>query len=117
MKLGHFSLSLAVKDMQASRAFYEKLGFIRYDGDGEGWLILKREEVTIGLFHGMFDKNMLTFNPKDLAPLLQDVKQAGLTPLVEKDSPEEGTFFTLEDPDGNPILFDQHPADYVPSAE
>lgn len=121
MDLGSFSLSLAVKDLTASRTFYEKLGFEALGGaSDQGWLIMKNEACTLGLFQGMFEKNMLTFNPgwNDKAETLEDftnvreiqtrLKARGLE-LVEE--AKEGTgpaHCVVVDPDGNPILIDQH---------
>jgi lactoylglutathione lyase len=122
MSLGQFSISLAVKDLDASRAFYEKLGFTVFGGNAEHhYLIMKQGPTLIGLYQGMFEKNMLTFNPgwnadaKDVDPFTdvrewqRRLKAAGL-PLKEQ-ADESGSgpaYFTLEDPDGNPILVDQH---------
>ena len=122
MQLGAFSVSLAVKDIAASRDFYEKLGFSALGGDAaKGWLILKNGAHVIGLFQGMFDKNMLTFNPgwdqaaqetnpfTDVRELQARLKAQGIVPIQEAD--ESGTgpaYFMVADPDGNPILFDQH---------
>jgi catechol 2,3-dioxygenase-like lactoylglutathione lyase family enzyme len=122
MDLGAFSISLTVKDIEASKAFYEKLGFTKFGGDiAQNWLILKNGETTIGLFHAMFEKNMLTFNPgwdsnatnletfTDIRALYKDLKEQGLEIDGEVDESSEGpASFTLIDPDGNPILFDQH---------
>jgi catechol 2,3-dioxygenase-like lactoylglutathione lyase family enzyme len=122
MQLGNFSVSLTVKDIQASKEFYEKLGFQPIHGDiGNKWLILQNAACTIGLFQGMFDKNTLTFNPgwdregktlpafEDVRDLQKELMRRGLTPVVKADESKEGpAFFTLVDPDGNPILFDQH---------
>ena len=122
MQLGAFSISLAVKDITASVAFYEKLGFIRFGGDiTENWVILKNGETVIGLFQGMFEKNMLTFNPgwdqnaaaadpfTDVRELQRELKAKGMEFLAEA---EEGTAgpasFVVLDPDGNPVLVDQH---------
>ncbi|GAA3686028.1 hypothetical protein GCM10023081_24270 [Arthrobacter ginkgonis] len=122
MQLGAFSLSLTVKDIAASAAFYEKLGFSKFGGDIEqNWLILKNGETVLGLFQGMFEKNMLTFNPgwnqdaqaldsfTDVRDLQRELKAHG-TPFVAE--AEEGTAgpasFIVLDPDGNPILVDQH---------
>ena len=122
MELGAFSVSLAVKDLEASRDFYEKLGFRVVGGDpSQNWQILRNGGHTIGLFQGMFDKNMLTFNPgwddeaqpvdafTDVRELQRRLKEAGVTLAVEAD--ESGTgpaSFVILDPDGNPILVDQH---------
>lgn len=109
MELGNFSLSLVVKDIAASRAFYEKLGFERIDGVPEqGWLILKNGAAIIGLFHGMFEKNMLTFQPPDVRAIQRELKAAGITLTKEADESKTGTdSLSLIDPDGNPILMDQ----------
>ena len=122
MQLGAFSVSLAVKDLAASRAFYEQLGFATLGGDaGQGWLILKNGDVVIGLFQGMFEKNMLTFNPGwdqnakpldsfiDVRDLQKRLKTAGVAIKTEADESSTGpAHFVVVDPDGNPILFDQH---------
>lgn len=122
MELGAFSISLAVKDIHASLAFYEKLGFETLGGDIEqNWLILKNGETVIGLFQGMFEKNMLTFNPgwdqnaqpvesfTDVRQLQRQLKAQGVALESEADEATSGpAFITLVDPDGNPILIDQH---------
>lgn len=122
MKLGNFSVSLTVKDLAASRAFYEKLGFTVVSGDpAQNWLVLKNENTKIGLFQGMFDRNMLTFNPgwdsekdtlanfTDVRDLQKTLKARGLNPAPAADESTTGpAFFMLTDPDGNPILVDQH---------
>ena len=123
MELGAFSVSLAVKDIQASRAFYEKFGFTRFAGEiANNWLILKNGDHVIGLFQGMFDKNLLTFNPgwdhdaqalasfTDIRDIQKHLKSAGVTLGVEVDTGKlQGpAHLTLEDPDGNQILIDQH---------
>lgn len=122
MRLGNFSISLAVKDIHASRAFYEKLGFQVVGGDAaKNWLVLKNETCKIGLFQGMFDKNTLTFNPgwdheRNTPPEFDDVREIqkslrsqGLTLLNEADESSTGpAHLFLMDPDGNPILIDQH---------
>lgn len=122
MDIGAFSISLAVKDLEASRAFYEKLGFTRKGGDpAQGWLILKNGSAVIGLFHGMFEGNILTFNPgwdQDANPLpgFTDVRQiqraleADGVQLTTRADPE-GTgpaHIVLSDPDGNVVMLDQH---------
>jgi catechol 2,3-dioxygenase-like lactoylglutathione lyase family enzyme len=122
MQLGAFSVSLAVKDIEASKSFYEKLGFEAFGGDAsQNWLILKNGEHTIGLFQGMFEKNILTFNPgwdsharkldrfTDIRELQRELKNRGvmLVSEVDEDSAGPGSL-TLIDPDGNPILVDQH---------
>lgn len=121
LELGVFSLSLNVADLDASREFYEQLGFVVTGGDDEhGWLILKNGETTLGLFHGMFERNMLTFNPgltprmerigsfTDVRVLRERLEAAGLDvdSAIEDGSTGAGSI-TLVDPDGNPILIDQ----------
>ncbi len=122
MELGAFSISLAVKDIKASLAFYEKLGFTTMHGQPEeNWAILKNGDHIIGLFQGMFDKNILTFNPgwnqdaenldsfTDVRKLQKQLKAAGVALIQEADESTSGpASITLEDPDGNPILIDQH---------
>lgn len=122
MQLGCFSVSLAVKDIHASRAFYEKLGFSVYAGNADhGWLILKNGDHNIGIFQGMFEKNILTFNPgwdqyakdvdpfTDLRELQRQLKAQGVAIVQEVDETTTGpASFVIEDPDGNPILIDQH---------
>ncbi|MBL8328650.1 MAG: VOC family protein [Rubrivivax sp.] len=122
MELGAFSISLAVKDIQASRAFYETLGFSVFGGRQEDkWLIMKSGTTLIGLFQGMFDKNMLTFNPgwdadakptpefTDVRGIQLHLKAQGLKLDQEADPSSTGpAFITVTDPDGNPILIDQH---------
>ncbi|HEX2062703.1 MAG TPA: VOC family protein [Thermoanaerobaculia bacterium] len=122
MQLGNFSISLAVNDLEASRAFYEKLGFSVFMGDAsQNWLILKNGEHVIGLFQGMFDRNILTFNPgwdsnaqplesfTDVRELQRRLKEQGVTFVQEADESTSGpASFVIIDPDGNPILVDQH---------
>jgi catechol 2,3-dioxygenase-like lactoylglutathione lyase family enzyme len=122
MELGAFSISLAVKDINASKAFYEKLGFEVFGGDiSQNWLILKNGEHVIGLFQGMFEKNMLTFNPgwdqdaqnlatsTDVRELQRQLKAQGVELITEADESTTGpAHIMLMDPDGNPILVDQH---------
>ena len=123
MRLGNFSVSLAVKDLEASRAFYEKLGFRAIGGNpAQNWLILQNETCTIGLFHGpAFVKNVLTFNPgwdrtcstlpdfDDVRDIQRTLKSRGLSPAPEADESTSGpASLMLIDPDGNPILIDQH---------
>ncbi len=122
MQLGNFSLSLAVKDIHASKEFYEKLGFTEFHGDiSQNWLIMKNGDLAIGLFQGMFDKNMLTFNPgwdgdaqtlesfTDVRELQSNLKSKGVAIANEADEDSKGpASFVITDPDGNPILFDQH---------
>jgi lactoylglutathione lyase len=122
MELGAFSISLTVVDIEASRTFYEKLGFKVFGGDAsQNWLILKNGDHTIGLFQGMFEKNMLTFNPgwdsnarqldafSDIRDLQRHLKGQGVEFLSEADESTTGpASFVVVDPDGNPILVDQH---------
>jgi len=118
MNLGKFSLSLAVQDIAKSRAFYEKLTFKVIDGNqDEGWLILQSGDTVIGLFQGMFEKNLLTFNPKDVRAIQAHLKEQGIDLIEEAKGDEGPAHITMVDPDGNPIMFDQHPEDYVPSGE
>lgn len=122
MELGAFSISLAVKDIGASRKFYEKLGFAVFGGEAaQGWLILKNGDHVIGLFQGMFEKNILTFNPgwdqnaqklasfTDVRDLQRRLKAKGVKLVQEADESTTGpASFMAVDPDGNTILFDQH---------
>ena len=122
MDLGNLSISLAVKDIEASKLFYEKLGFGVFGGDqSQGWLILKNGAHNIGLFHGMFEKNILTFNPgwtsdaqplnefTDVGELQRRLKASGVDITAEADESSTGpASFMLTDPDGNTILVDQH---------
>ena len=122
MQLGNFSVSLTVKDLAASRAFYEALGFEQVGGDpSQNWLILQIGTTKVGLFQGMFERNMLTFNPgwdsngqplpefEDVRALQKTLIGRGLTPEPAADESTTGpAYFMLTDPDGNPILVDQH---------
>ncbi|MBV6322085.1 VOC family protein [Duganella violaceipulchra] len=122
MQLGAFSVSLAVKDLAASRAFYEKLGFKEFGGNpAQNWLILKNGDHIIGLFQGMFEKNMLTFNPgwdqnakaldgfTDVREIQRQLKAQGVGLDSEADESTTGpASIILTDPDGNPVLIDQH---------
>ena len=122
MELGNFSVSLAVKDIEASKRFYENLGFKVFAGDEtQNWLILKNGDHVIGLFQGMFDKNILTFNPgwdsdaqplgkfTDVRELQRQLKSRGVTLISEADESSVGpASFMVADPDGNAILVDQH---------
>ncbi len=122
MELGAFSVSLAVKNLQRSLEFYQKLGFTRVGGDGEHYVILQNGHTVLGLFQGMFDKNILTFNPgwdqrqqelesfESVGDIHAKLAAAGL-PIIEQNvdqNPTGPAHITLEDPDGNPILIDQH---------
>ena len=122
MELGNFSVSLAVKDIAASKAFYEKFGFTVFMGNAaQGWLILKNGEHVLGLFQGMFERNTLTFNPgwdskaqalpsfTDVRELQKQLKAQGLEIVHPADESTKGpASFMVFDPDGNPILIDQH---------
>lgn len=123
MQLGAFSISLAVKDLATSRAFYERLGFVALGGGppDAGFVILKNGDTVIGLFQGMFERNMLTFNPgwdqnaqpvdgfTDVRALQATLKEAGVTFASEADPDSDGpASFVMVDPDGNPVLVDQH---------
>ena len=122
MNLGAFSISLAVSDIQASKEFYEKLGFQEFGGDiSQNWLMLRNGAHVIGLFQGMFEHNILTFNPgwdqsaqelddfTDVRELQRQLKERGVTFATEADENTSGpASFVLLDPDGNPILVDQH---------
>jgi predicted enzyme related to lactoylglutathione lyase len=122
MELGAFSISLTVKDLEASRMFYEKFGFKPFAGDAaQNWLILQNGNHVIGLFQGMFDRNILTFNPgwdqkaqkletlTDVRELQRQVKAQGVQLVTEADESTTGpASFMAIDPDGNPILVDQH---------
>ena len=122
MELGNFSVSLAVKDIKASMAFYQKLDFKQVGGKLEqNWVVLQNGTARIGLFQGMFDKNILTFNPgwtkdketmtdfQDVRELQRTLKARGLTMAPEADVTTTGpAYFQVSDPDGNTLLFDQH---------
>lgn len=122
MQLGAFSISLSVKDIAASTAFYEKLGFTIFHGAADqGWLILSNGATKIGLFQGMFESNMLTFNPgwdqnaqpvddyTDVRDIQKALKAGGVEMASEADESTQGpASFIVLDPDGNPILVDQH---------
>jgi catechol 2,3-dioxygenase-like lactoylglutathione lyase family enzyme len=122
MQLGVFSISLAVKNLEASRQFYEKFGFKVFAGEpAQNWVILKNGEHVIGLFQGMFDKNILTFNPgwdsnaqklaafTDVRELQRQLKAQGVQLMQEADENTTGPASLMAvDPDGNPILVDQH---------
>jgi lactoylglutathione lyase len=122
MELGAFSISLAVKDLEASRKFYEKFGFQVFAGNpSKNWAILKNGDHIIGLFQGMFDKNILTFNPgwdsnaqklatfTDVRELQRQLKAQGVQLVQEADESTTGpASFMAVDPDGNPVLVDQH---------
>jgi catechol 2,3-dioxygenase-like lactoylglutathione lyase family enzyme len=121
MHLGAFSISLAVNDLAASKAFYEKLGFAPFAGDGEHYQIMKNGDTIIGLFQGMFEQNILTFNPRwdpscnevdgatDVREIAEKLRADGIELMQESLDAESGPgSFAVVDPDGNPILIDQH---------
>src|SRR6266705_2400499 len=122
MQLGKFSVSLNVKDIQTSKAFFEKLGFSVVGGEEKAnWLIMSNEQATLGLFQGMFERNILTFNPgwdsnaqelsdfTDVRKLQEQLKEHGLKFDSEADTTTQGpASFMIKDPDGNLILVDQH---------
>ena len=122
MDLGAFSVSLSVKDIEASRDFYQKLGFEPVGGNADdNWLILRNGDHVIGLFQGMFEKNILTFNPgwdqqcnetdsfTDVRDIQRALREKGVTLASEADEASQGpASLTLVDPDGNPVLIDQH---------
>ena len=122
LALGNFSVSLAVKDLAASRRFYEALGFAVYAGDpAHNYLILRNGGATVGIFQGMFEKNLLTFNPgwdadctplpkfTDVRELQRRLRERGIAPTLAVDEKGSGpAHFVVEDPDGNPVLIDQH---------
>ena len=122
MKLGAFSVSLSVKDIKKSKAFYEKLGFDDLGGvPDENWVIMKNGDTVIGLFQGMFEGNMMTFNPgwdqaaqpldtfTDIRDVQKHLKSEGVTLDMEADETTSGpASMMLKDPDGNVIVVDQH---------
>ena len=122
MELGAFSISLAVADLEASKTFYEKLGFTVFGGEAtQNWLIMKNGDHVVGLFQGMFERNILTFNPgwdnnaqelesfTDVRVLQRQLKEQGVALASEADESSTGpASFVVIDPDGNTILFDQH---------
>lgn len=122
MELGAFSVSLTVADLAASTSFYQTLGFEVTGGDGEAWSILVNGDTVIGLFHGMFEANILTFNPgwngpgseaddfTDIRQLRASLVEAGIEPMVDNttDSAEGPAHLVIVDPDGNTIMLDQH---------
>ena len=122
MELGNFSVSLAVKDLEASRSFYEKLGFVTVFGEPtQNWLVMRNGDHVIGLFQGMLERNTLTFNPgwdkdanalpsfTDVRELQRQLKAQGIEFVSEVDEASSGPgYFIVNDPDGNPILVDQH---------
>ena len=121
MELGAFSISLSVSDLDASKSFYEKLGFRQTGGDGTGYLIMVNGTTIVGLFHGMFEENILTFNPPDVRAAQRRLAERGLETELLHEMPDgqdpsvalpatedEGpAHIVIEDPDGNSILLDQ----------
>lgn len=110
MELGQFSVSLTVKDIKKSKAFYETLGFEAHQGCGsveDKWLIMQLGSTVIGLFEGMFDKNMLTFNPADARNVEAHIRAAGYPIETSTDGKTGPTHCIVHDPDGNPVMFDQ----------
>ena len=121
MTLGNFSVSLTVRDINASKAFYERLGFVQILGDtSQGWAIMKNGSTNVGLFQGAFERNTLTFNPgwdqdgaptsefEDVRAIQRRLSEAGVEVGAPIDSPSGPASFGVTDPDGNPIVFDQH---------
>ncbi|MEA3013404.1 MAG: hypothetical protein QOD42_1949 [Sphingomonadales bacterium] len=121
MPLGNFSVSLTVRDIGVAKAFYEKLGFVQIGGDpAQNWVIMKNGSTNIGLFQGMFPRNALTFNPgwnqdggptaafEDVRSIQRRLRDAGIAVGAQIASASGPASFTITDPDGNPILFDQH---------
>ena len=122
MNLGAFSVSLAVEDIEVSISFYKKLGFVEFAGEvSENWTIMKNGDHVIGLFQGMFDRNIMTFNPgwdssaselgdfTDIREIQRQLKEAGIELISEADESSTGpASLMMVDPDGNPILLDQH---------
>ncbi len=116
MSLGHFSLSLAVKDIEAAYAFYRDLGFTTFDDHlAEKWVIMRLDDTLLGLFEGMFEENILTFHTADMAAAREMLAARGLAlPSATDESGEPATYMMLSDPDGNQILVDQVDPDYRP---
>ena len=111
MKLGQFSVSLTVKDIQKSKAFYEKLGFTAHEGCGsveDKWLILQNEGVVIGLFQDMFEDNIMTFNPTDARAIESQLEKDDVSIATKTQGDAGPAHFIIIDPDGNTIMFDQH---------
>lgn len=108
MELGTFSISLTVSDIAASRRFYETLGFEAIDGDDESWSILKNGDALVGLFQGMFDQNMITFNPPNARAIEAALVSAGFEIVAPTEGDTGPAHFVATDPDGNSILVDQH---------
>ena len=111
MELGTFSVSLSVKDIKASKEFYETLGFVTHPECGsieDKWLILSQGTTVIGLFQDMFDHNILTFNPEDARAIEKRLQESGINIDTPTSGSEGPTHFIMKDPDGNVIMFDQH---------
>lgn len=116
MELGRFSVSLTVKDLATSHAFYKMLGFEQVAGEPEqNWIILQNGDAKIGLFQGMFEENLMTFNPTDARSIQAAIKKAGYALKTEAEPGDGPAHFVIEDPDGNTILVDQHEA--TPSSD
>ena len=107
MDLGQFSISLAVKDLDRSRAFYQAFGFRVFGGDGEHYAMMRNGDCVIGLFMGMFEDNILTFNPTDVRGIQAELKSHGIEFESEAEDGEGPAHAVLRDPDGNVILIDQ----------
>ncbi|MBX7079040.1 MAG: VOC family protein [Nannocystaceae bacterium] len=110
LDLGHFSISLAVADMEAAKSFYETLGFRRIAGDGKKFLVLASGTAKIGLFHGMFEGNMITLNPPDARAIERTLQAAGYRTDKATEPGDGPAHFVIKDPDGNVLLVDQHEA-------
>ncbi|MFO0631957.1 MAG: VOC family protein [Nannocystaceae bacterium] len=110
LDLGHFSISLAVRDMEAAKAFYDTLGFRRIAGDGKRFVVLASGTAKIGLFHGMFEGNLITFNPPDARAIEAAMRAAGYSPDKPTEPGDGPAHFVIKDPDGNVLLVDQHEA-------
>jgi catechol 2,3-dioxygenase-like lactoylglutathione lyase family enzyme len=119
MKLGQFSVSLAVKDITKSRTFYEQLGFkVIDDHSAENWLIMQNGDAVIGLFQGMFPENIMTFNPESVATIREQLVKNGMSDapeVLDSEAYEGGKYMLLADPDGNQIMIDQVIPDYKPN--
>jgi len=108
MNLGTFSLSLAVKDLAVSRSFDEAIGFTKIDGDETSWPMLANGDAKFGLFHGMFDSNIVTYNPPDARHIERAINDASDQPIVDTAGDAGPAHFLVLDPDGNTVMFDQH---------
>lgn len=109
MNLGRFSVSLTVKDIEVSKQFYQNLGFKIVAGDQtQNWLVLQNGAAKIGLFQGMFDQNIMTFNPEDIGPIHQRLNELGIDYSRQMGGEDYPKMALFKDPDGNEILIDQH---------